>query len=137
MASGESISPLVHADSHFLGQIRPQIAGNGFSFLINSNASLYLPWEASFIYPCTAIWAGQAVLHGLVPLSTTSSLLVLYSGFHLSSPHSVLRGFAFISIFSTTSLLEHSFCPSFKALVGQFTTHSPQATHLSLSTFDT
>ena len=40
---GESMSPRVHASSHALLQMRPQTAGNGFSFFISSRASVYLP----------------------------------------------------------------------------------------------
>ena len=45
------LTPRVQADSHFLGHIRPQTAGNGFSSLISSSASVYLPCAASLIYP--------------------------------------------------------------------------------------
>ena len=61
--------PLVRASSQRRLQTRPQTAGSGFSFLISASASSYLPWAAIFRYPCTAIWAGQAVLQGAVPVS--------------------------------------------------------------------
>ncbi len=76
MAIGSSRSPLVHASSQRLLQMYPHTAGNGFSILINSRASVYLPCAANFMYPCTAMWAGQEVLQGAVPVSTTSSRLV-------------------------------------------------------------
>ena len=37
-----------HTSSHLRLQTRPQTAGRGFSFLISSSASRYLPWAASF-----------------------------------------------------------------------------------------
>ena len=79
--------------------------------------------------------AGQAVLHGLVPVSTTSTLFVRYSGFHLSSVQTVSLGVS-LSLF-LSGFFVHNFCPKLKALVGQFSTHSPQATHLLISTLDT
>ncbi len=69
MAIAWSIVPLVQASSQRLLQTFPQTAGNGFSFLINANASVYLPCAAILRYPCTAMWAGQAVLQGAVPVS--------------------------------------------------------------------
>ena len=47
----------------------PHTAGNGLSCLISLRASMNLPSEAIFTYPCTAKCAGQAVLHGAVPVS--------------------------------------------------------------------
>ena len=43
IATGESIFPLVQTSSQYLEQTRPQIAGNGFSFLIIASASSYFP----------------------------------------------------------------------------------------------
>ena len=49
--------------------IAPHTAGNGLSCLISFRASIYLPSAAILTYPCTARCAGQAVLHGDVPVS--------------------------------------------------------------------
>ena len=69
IAIGWSTLPRVHASSQRRLQIAPQTAGNGLSCLISLRASINLPSEAIFTYPCTAKCAGQAVLHGAVPVS--------------------------------------------------------------------
>ena len=73
-------------------------------------------------------------MQGAVPVSVTSVRVSRKSGvWRLPSQSIVLRGVS-SGRFFTVVAFAHRRVPSFMALTWQFSTHSPQATHLSMST---
>lgn len=73
IATASSTLPRVHSASQRLLHMRPQTAGNGFSFFISSSASVYPALRGKLQIALHGDVRGAGGLAGAVPVGITSS----------------------------------------------------------------